>query len=30
MLVMSDGRLEGSVSRDQLLQFLVTRADLKM
>jgi predicted transcriptional regulator len=27
MLVMSDGRLEGSVSRDRMLRFLVTRAE---
>jgi hypothetical protein len=28
--VMSNGRLEGIISRDRVLQFLVTRAELDM
>jgi CBS domain-containing protein len=28
--VMSNGRLEGIISRDQIVQFLVTRAELDM
>jgi len=30
LLVVSNGRLEGVISRDQLQQFLVTRAELDM